>query len=318
MMQELPEGAMLAVMLAESELKACLPSDLSIAAVNGNAVCVVAGPHPAIDAFAAKLTARGAGWRRLRTSHAFHLAMVDPVIELLAKILAKIPLGPPGLPYVSTMSGTWITADQATDPHYWARHCRETVRYAAAFACLTEPLSPILIEAGPGRTLTSLARQNDASRGAPLIAASLPNPVEERDADAVFLDTLGRLWAAGAAPDWRALYDGAPQRRVVLPTYPFQRKRYFIDAPIESPDTANPIIANPIIANPIKGNSITAMANETQKLAPNAGIAQQPETPNRQTAIRAEVAALLGNLSGIDVASAPPGTIFAQRLCGSP
>ena len=307
MMQELPEGAMLAVMLAEPELKACLPGDLSIAAVNAPAVCVVAGPHPAIDAFEAKLTARGAGWRRLRTSHAFHSAMVDPVIEPLAKILAKIPLSPPSMPYVSAMSGTWITADQATDPHYWARHCRETVRYAAAFACLAEPLSPILIEVGPGRTLTSLARQNAASRGAPLIAASLPDPAEERDADAVFLDTLGRLWATGAAPDWRALYEGAPQRRVVLPTYPFQRKRYFIDAPIASPDTANPIAANPI-----KGNSITAMANETQQPAPNAGIAQQPETPNRQAAIRAELAALLENLSGIDVADAPPGTSFLE------
>ncbi len=138
---------------------------------------------------------------------------------------------PPRMPYVSTMSGTWITADQATDPHYWARHCRETVRYAAALACLAEPLSPILIEVGPGRTLTSLARQNEGARGAPLIAASLPDPGEQRDAEAVFLDTLGRLWAAGGAPNWRALYEGAPQRHVVLPTYPLQRKRYFMNPP---------------------------------------------------------------------------------------
>ncbi|MGI8568337.1 MAG: amino acid adenylation domain-containing protein [Methylocella sp.] len=301
-MQELPEGAMLAVMLAEPELKACLPGDLSIAAVNANAVCVVAGPYPAIDAFEAKLTARGAAWRRLRTSHAFHSAMVDPVIEPLAEILAKIPLSPPSIPYVSTMSGTWITADQATDPLYWARHCRETVRYAAAFACLAEPLSPILIEVGPGRTLTSLARQNDASRGALLIAASLPDAAEERDADAVFLDTLGCLWATGAVPDWRALYEGAPQRRVILPTYPFQRKRYFIDAPS----------ASAIATVPFEGNQLTAMTNETQQPAPNGGIAQQPETPNRQAAIRAELAALLENLSGIDVSNAPPGTSFLE------
>ncbi|MGH6822903.1 MAG: beta-ketoacyl synthase N-terminal-like domain-containing protein, partial [Methylocella sp.] len=301
-MQELPEGAMLAVMLTEPELKACLPGNLSIAAVNANAVCVVAGPHPAIDAFEAKLTARGAVWRRLRTSHAFHSAMVDPVIEPLAEILARIPLTPPRIPYVSTMSGTWITADQATDPLYWARHCRETVRYAAALACLAEPVSPILIEAGPGRTLTSLARQNNASRGAPLIAASLPDPVEERDADAVFLDTLGRLWAAGAAPDWRALHKGAPQRRVALPTYPFQRTRYFIDAPS----------AGAIATIPFEGNQITAMTNATQQPAPNGGIAQQPLMPNRQAAIRAELAALLENLSGIDVANAPRGTSFLE------
>ncbi len=321
MMQELPKGAMLAVMLTEPDLKACLPSDLSIAAVNANSVCIVAGPHPAIEAFEGKLIARGAGSRRLRTSHAFHSAMVDPVIEPLAKILAKIPLSPPRIPYVSSMSGTWITVDQATDPLYWARHCRETVRYAAAFACLAEPLSPILIEVGPGRTLTSLARQNDASRGAPLIAASLPDPAEERDADAVFLDTLGRLWAIGAAPNWHALYEGAPQRRVVLPTYPFQRKRYFLDAPLPCPDTANPITANPINANPInanpinanptKANQVTAMANETRQPADNEAIAQ-PETPNRLAAIRADLAALLENLSGIDVAGAPPGTSFLE------
>ncbi|MGH6839387.1 MAG: amino acid adenylation domain-containing protein [Methylocella sp.] len=301
-MQELPEGAMLAVMLSEPEIKECLPGNLSIAAVNASGVCVVSGPHPAVDAFEAKLTALGAGSRRLRTSHAFHSAMVDPVLEPLAKILAEIPLSPPSIPYVSTMSGTWITADQATDPQYWARHCRETVRYAEALACLAKPISPILIEVGPGRTLTSLARQNDASRGAPLIAASLPDAAEERDADAVFLSTLGRLWAAGAAPDWRALHEGAPQRRVVLPTYPFQRKRYFMDAPSASHAAA--------ISS--EESNVTAMANETLPAAPIAQIVQQPGMPNRQAAIRAELAALLENLSGIDVANAPPGTSFLE------
>src|SRR5208283_4303049 len=127
------------------------------------------------------LTARGTGSRRLRTSHAFHSAMVDPVIEPLAEILRQIPLSVPRVPYVSTMTGRWITADQAADPLYWARHCRETVRYAAA--------------------LESLARQSKISRAVPLITASLPDPAEKNDGDAVFLDTLGRLWAAGMAPD---------------------------------------------------------------------------------------------------------------------
>lgn len=218
MMQQLPEGGMLAVMLKEPELVACLPGDLSIAAVNAEAACTVAGPLPAIDTFEAELTGRGVGCRRLRTSHAFHSAMVDPVIEPLAAILRKTPLSPPNLPYVSTMTGTWITADQATDPYYWARHCRETVRYAAALETLTDSLSPILIEVGPGRTLTSLARQNEtARRNAPLIATSLPDPSEADAADEVFLETLGRLWAAGATPDWRTLYECAPHRRITLP-----------------------------------------------------------------------------------------------------
>jgi amino acid adenylation domain-containing protein len=302
LMQELPEGAMLAVMLAEPELKACLPADLSIAAVNAKAICVVAGPHAAIGAFEEALTARKIGSRRLRTSYAFHSAMVDPVIEPLAALLSRIPLSPPRLPYVSTMSGAWITADQATDPLYWARHCRETVRYAAALASLFETDSPILLETGPGRTLSSLARQSQASRGAPLIAASLPDPAEKGEGDAVFLDTLGRLWTAGMAPDWRALHGGTSRRRVSLPTYPFQRKRYFIDAPS----------AGPAAAISLEGNHSTAMANETVQPPPSAQMGQQSEAPSRQAAIRAELAALLENLSGIDVANAPRGTNFLE------
>jgi phthiocerol/phenolphthiocerol synthesis type-I polyketide synthase E len=186
LMQELPEGAMLAVMLPESEVLAALPADVSIAAVNAEAVCVVAGPHAAIAAFDENLKKREINTRRLRTSHAFHSAMVDPVIEPLANVLRQIPLSAPRIPYVSSMSGRWITADQATDPMYWAGHCRETVRYAAALASLFETESPILIEAGPGRTLSSLARQNKVSRGAPLITASLPDPTEKCAADEGF------------------------------------------------------------------------------------------------------------------------------------
>jgi acyl transferase domain-containing protein len=259
LMQALPDGAMLAVKLTESEILASLPADLSIAAVNAEAVCVVAGPHAAIAAFEENLNNRGIHVRRLRTSHAFHSAMVDPVIEPLANILRQIPLSAPRIPYVSSMSGRWITADQATDPLYWARHCRETVRYAAALASLFETDSPILIETGPGRTLASLARQNQVSRAAPLITASLPDPTENCAADEVFLEALGRVWAAGGTPDWRVLYEGTHRRRVSLPTYPFQRKRYFIEAPSASPAAE---------AVPLKGDHRSAMANETLQPAP--------------------------------------------------
>ena len=235
LMQELPEGAMLAVMLTESELLAGLPADLSIAAVNAEAVCVVAGPHAAIAAFE----------ETLNDSRDRCAALADVACLSFgdgrsgdrtagANPAANSPSAP-RIPYVSSMSGRWITADQATDPLYWARHCRETVRYAAALASLFETESPILLEVGPGRTLSSLARQSKVSRAAPLITASLPDPAEKCEADEVFLEALGRLWAAGVTPDWRALHEGTPRRRVSLPTYPFQRKRYFIDAPSASP-----------------------------------------------------------------------------------
>ncbi|QBR70716.1 non-ribosomal peptide synthetase [Beijerinckiaceae bacterium] len=300
MMQDLPKGGMLAVMLKEAELLACLPAELSIAAVNAEAACTVAGPLTAIDAFEAQLTGRGVGCRRLRTSHAFHSAMVDPVVEPLAGILRKISLNPPTIPYVSTLTGNWITAEQATDPLYWAGHCRETVRYAAALETLTESLSPVLIEVGPGRTLSSLARQSEPTRRrAPLIANSLPDPSEARAADEVFLETLGRVWATGALPDWHALYEAAPHRRVTLPTYPFQRQRYFVDAV----KNLNEVVAP-------EGDSVIAMAHDTPNLAPE--IVPSPAKPDRQAAVRAELATLLESLSGIDVAGAPGSTSFLE------
>ena len=166
LMQQLPEGAMLAVRLTEPELSACLPPDLSIAAVNAEAACVVAGPHSAIDAFETDLNARGIHCRRLRTSHAFHSAMVDPVVEPLAAILSRISLSPPRLPYVSTLSGHWITAAEATDPLYWARHCRETVRYAAALASLFDTESAHFAggRAGPDAVPASPAKASGAAR----------------------------------------------------------------------------------------------------------------------------------------------------------
>jgi amino acid adenylation domain-containing protein len=308
LMQDLPAGSMLAVMLPESELAACLPASLSIAAVNASNICVAAGPHAAIDSFEEELTARGISSRRLRTSHAFHSWMVEPAVEPLARMLGSIPLSAPRRPYVSTMSGTWITAEQATDPLYWARHCRETVRYAAALDCLVESLMPALIEAGPGRTLTSLARQSTAARNAPVIGASLPDPAESRSASEVFLDTLGGLWAAGVAPDWQPLHEGTRKRRVPLPTYPFQRKRYFVDPP--SAGGAATICA--AAAMPFEGNQITAMANETQHQALSAGTAPQPAAADREAAIRTELATLLEDLSGIDVANAPRGASFLE------
>lgn len=308
MMQGLPEGAMLAVLLAEAELSDRLPSSLSIAAVNADTVCVVSGPHDAIESFESDITASGIGSRRLKTSHAFHSAMVDPVIEPLAEMLSRVALSPPRIPYVSAVTGTWITAKEATDPLYWAQHCRKTVRYGAALACLTESLSPALIECGPGRTLTSLARQSKAGRLAPVIGASLPDPAESRVADEIFLDTLGRLWAAGVTPDWRSLHEGTSSRRVVLPTYPFQRKRYFVDSPSASAAATPPAAAT----IHFEGNEITAMVKGIEQPAFSTAGAPLGDTAGREAAIRSELAALLENLSGIDVANAPSGTSFLE------
>src|SRR6185437_2429412 len=122
LMQELPGGAMLAVRLPEQELRALLPPELSIAALNAPALSVASGPEAAVAALEQLLKARGPVSRRLQTSHAFHSAMVDPIIAPLERRLAQIRLAPPQRPYVSCVSGTWITDQEATSPAYWARH----------------------------------------------------------------------------------------------------------------------------------------------------------------------------------------------------
>ncbi|MDQ2695980.1 MAG: SDR family oxidoreductase, partial [Pseudomonadota bacterium] len=166
------------------------------------------------------LKAQGIEGVRLRTSHAFHSAMLEPVLEVFAEQVAKVALKPPQIPYLSNLTGGWITPKQATDPHYWTRHLRQTVRFADNVRTLCDGGDWLLLEAGPG-ALAGLVRQG------PLLA-SLPHPRQPQDDQAAALAALGRLWLAGAAVDWEAFHGGG--RRLPLPTYPFQRRRYWIDA----------------------------------------------------------------------------------------
>ncbi|MEO6191568.1 MAG: amino acid adenylation domain-containing protein, partial [Thermoanaerobaculia bacterium] len=220
LMAAMEPGAMLAVSLPESEIVSLLGEDLALAAVNGPQRAVVAGPEPAVAALAAELEARGVRNRRLRTSHAFHSAMMEPALEPFAERVRRVRLSPPSIPFVSNVTGTWITAGQATDPEYWARQIRATVRFADGLAALAEEPDRLLLEVGPGNTLTTLAREAGA-----VAVASLPHASDRRGDHAFLLTALGRLWLAGIVPDWRALHEGERRLRVALPTYPFERQR---------------------------------------------------------------------------------------------
>ena len=242
LMQGLPGGAMLAVRLAEAEILPLLGPGLDIAAVNGPRLCVVSGPYDAVSDLEAVLQQRGDGCRRLHTSHAFHSDMVEPVVAPLAERVARVALSAPAIPYVSCVTGSWITDAQAMSAEYWARHCREPVRFAEALATLmtgpaageSRPL-PILIEVGPGNTLQTLALQGAARGRREQVLASLPDTVRERPDLETMLASLGALWVAGCSPIWAAVRDNAPASRVALPTYPFQRSRYWIDEPADTP-----------------------------------------------------------------------------------
>ncbi|MEJ3749166.1 beta-ketoacyl synthase N-terminal-like domain-containing protein [Actinomycetes bacterium KLBMP 9797] len=233
LMQAMPPGAMLAVGLDEAELAGRLPAGVTVAAVNGPG-CVVAGAAPAVTAFATALRAAGVSCRALRTSHAFHSPMMDPILAAFAAAVAAVPRNAPTAPFLSNVTGDWITAEQATDPDYWAGHLRRPVRFAACVATLTAADGPWrFLECGPGRQLSGLVRAQVPRDGLPPLQ-SLPDAALGAGAEVLALyTTAGRLWAAGVPLDSERF--GPSGHRVPLPTYPHQRQRFWVDPdPVEA------------------------------------------------------------------------------------
>ena len=229
LVEPLPQGAMLAVTLPEAELLPMLPADLSISLINGPRLCVVAGPAESVARFEKTLEQREVIARRVKNAHAFHSRMLDPIVPALEAEVRKVRLQAHKLPYISNVTGTWITAAQATDPVYWAQHATRTARFADALEDLWRLDNPLLLESGPGRTLGVLAMQHPARREGAVTVSAIRHVYENQSDVEFLLHAVGRMWVAGAAIDW----DGAPggrKRRIPLPTYPFERKSYWIES----------------------------------------------------------------------------------------
>ncbi|MBV9578635.1 MAG: type I polyketide synthase, partial [Chloroflexi bacterium] len=231
LMQTLPSGSMAAVSLSEAELTHELDSNplVSIAAINGPRLCVASGPPAPLAEFQARLEQRGIGARALHTSHAFHSPMMEPAVDPFRQRVSGVALNAPSVDFVSNLTGTWISAQQATDPSYWGAHLRAPVRFADGIAAIFERYPDVaLVEMGPG-TLTSLVKQHPR-RPADLVAvASLRHPQDAASDQALLLGALGRLWLDGTPIDWSAVHAPEPRRRVPLPTYPFERQRYWVE-----------------------------------------------------------------------------------------
>ncbi|MDI6412563.1 SDR family NAD(P)-dependent oxidoreductase [Streptomyces albus] len=238
----LPAGAMLAVPLPEADVAERLADapELALAALNGPGLSVVGGPRPAVEDFAARLRETGIVSRPVRTSHAFHTPMMRPVAREFAAVVASCTLREPRLPYVSTVTGDWITADQARDPAHWARHLCEPVRFAEGAARLWEQAGRVLLEVGPGRTLGSLALQARPAGAASdvRVLASLPARHESEPEDRFLMTTLGGLWLAGAPVDWQAVHGHEQPVKVPLPVHPFERRRHWPTVAPASPTAA--------------------------------------------------------------------------------
>ncbi|MES1243432.1 MAG: SDR family oxidoreductase [Acidobacteriota bacterium] len=243
MIQELPAGAMLAVPLAEEQLASRLGGDLSLSAVNGAGQSVVAGPPEAVAALERALAEEGIVCRRLQTSHAFHSRMMDPLFEPLVELVRRVELKPPAIPYLSNVTGTWITDAEATDPSYWARHMCGTVRFAEGVGQLLERPDRLLLEVGPGQTLGSLILQQQVDGARVTVVGSLRHSYETQPDGAHLLGALGRLWLGGVEIDWNGFYARERRLRAELPTYPFERRRYWIEPKDTGYSTSRRMIA---------------------------------------------------------------------------
>lgn len=223
--ETLPEGGMLSVALSEQELLPLLGAELSIAAVNAPKVCAASGPVAAIEALRQRLTEREIDNQRVHISVAAHSAMLEPILAEFEQICRRVRLSPPSLPFVSNLTGTWITPAEATDPTYWVRHLRSTVRFASGVAEILSGGERVLLEVGPGRTLSSLARLHGS---APVAQPTLRHPQEQVPDAEFLLMALGKLWLSGTELPWQQL--AAPEaRRVPLPGYPFEERPYWIE-----------------------------------------------------------------------------------------
>jgi acyl transferase domain-containing protein len=248
LIQQLPGGSMLGVSLPEEEVRLLLDERVSLAAVNAPELCTVSGSDEAIEELQERLESGEVECRRLHTSHAFHSPMVEPVLDEFTGCVAGVSLRPPAIPFVSNVTGAWITAAEATDPRYWATHLRRPVRFADGLRVLLAEEERVLLEVGPGRTLRTFARRQQARAA----FASMRHPRDEEGRDrAHLLAAIGRLWLAGLKIDWRAFHGDERRRRVPLPGYPFARERYWVEpragpagvlparAPHKRPDVAD-------------------------------------------------------------------------------
>lgn len=272
LMQDLPPGAMLAVRVGVEELQGSLPKGIEISAVNSPMLSVVSGPREALENFQSDLTAQRIPSAFLSAAHAFHSAEMQPVARPLTELAATIRPRDFVIPWVSTCTGGWMTAEDLADPAYWARQLCQPVLFAQAVQTLAERNFTTFLECGQGRALSTLVKQNLSKvRTATSLQEGLPDLAAAQSA-------LGELWRAGITPDWTRYFSGENRRRIPLPTYPFEKKHFWIDQPRAAQTQKDP--------------------EPVEEAVP---VVSEPENPqDRPARLVSEILALLKDLSGRD------------------
>ncbi|PCJ49786.1 MAG: polyketide synthase [Gammaproteobacteria bacterium] len=228
LMDDVPEGGMLSVQLPAEELKKHLHDKLTLAAINSPILSVASGTKADLAELSEKLSTLDIDNKAVPINIAAHSWLLDGILEPFGNYLRSIKLNKPQLDFVSNYTGTWITTEQATDPEYWVKHLRNTVRFADGINTLLAEEGRIFLEVGPGNTLGSLTRQNPEAP-AQRVFSTLRHPKEETADDSYFYTVLGRLWSVGLALTAEQIWEKETRHRIPMPTYAFNHNQYFIE-----------------------------------------------------------------------------------------
>jgi amino acid adenylation domain-containing protein len=306
---QLPTGNMLAVLMSPQQVEARLGDGLWLACANGSEACTIAGTPAATQKLAAQLAQEGFDYQLLEGWPGSHSGLMEPILEQFRAVCAKLRFNAPRIPYLSNLSGDWITAEQATSPDYWVAHLRNTVQFGACLDKVIDNPAHVFVEIGPGHTLTNLLRRQAATGTPRQVATVTTMPRREAAASGVsfLLGAVGQLWASGGGVDWDAFHASATHGRIPLPTYPFERKRYWI-APklryMDAPDAAE--YADDVRAQPeLAADAPSAVSNHQRPDLPTPYAAAQ--SPTEQT-----LCAIWENLLGFE----PIGTADNFFLLG--
>ncbi|NEP23194.1 alpha/beta fold hydrolase [Moorena sp. SIO3I6] len=248
MMQQLPGGSMLAVPLPEQEVQSLLGQELSLAVINGPSQSVISGPTDAIALLQNQLDQQGLEYRRLHTSHAFHSKMMEPILDSFTNQVKQVSLNPPQIPYLSNVTGTWITAEQAVNPGYWAQHLRQTVRFSQGVQQLLKQPETILLEVGPGRTLSTLTKRHSQKAVEQLVLTSVRHPRQQQSDLTFLLTTVEQLRAAGLSVDLDGCHGQTPDQQDILRHKGQEENAQKHNSTLLAPDQPQPQSSNTFVA----------------------------------------------------------------------
>jgi len=229
LMFEQDRGGMVAIPLSVAQFNLSNYPELDLAAINLEDSIVVSGPHQSIEALLKDLSEQDITCIQLKTSHAFHSRMMDGAVGKFISVVKDFQLNPPTIPFISNLTGQWITAEEATNPNYWGDHLRSTVLFNQGLELLIANSEIVLLEVGPNHVLSSLAKRHQLASQSISITSCIYPAHLKTDENIYF--SLGQLWEKGVKVNWQSFYEEEKLSRIPLPTYPFERKRHWIDAP---------------------------------------------------------------------------------------